>query len=227
MPTRPVTWELDVPPPGLLKRAAKAPSGAEIPSLHQLRSSLMGTRLEFLKISTFAVFLLVSVGVAIHGSHLANSNNQFTADADVAIRSLADVVSRQIASIRGKIEALTPATMNNARSIVGNHDVRMPDQTTSTTTVARVAAPTVKRLRHLSQTIKEERPANPVWIDTAAVQERIDSGRLRNTSSMFRSYVSPDRLAAGILGLLFYILFVCLLLRKKGGLRAFSRGHAV
>jgi hypothetical protein len=226
MPTRPVTWELDVPPSGLLKRAAKAPSVAEIPSLHQLRSSLMGTRLEFLKISMFAVFLLVSVGVAIHGSHLANSNNQFAANADVAMRSLAEAVSRQAASVRGKIEALAPGTMRNATSAVGSHAVRISDQTTSATTIASVGAPVVKRPRHLSPIIKKERGANPVRIDSP-LPERVERGELRNTSSMFRSFVSPDRLAAGILALLFYILFVCVLLRKKGGLRAFSGSHAV
>ena len=227
MPIRPVTWELDVPPSGLLKRAARTPAVAEIPSLDQLRSSLMGTRLEFLKISAFAVFLLASVGVAVHGSHLANSNNQFAASADVAMRSLADAVSRRTASNRGKLEALAPATMHNTRRIDGVHQLRRSDQTTSATTIASIAAPVVERLRHLSQNYEKERAANPVRIDSAPLQERIDRGRLHQTYSILRGYVSPDRLAAGILGLFFYMLFVCVLLRKKGGLRAFSRGHAV
>jgi len=39
---------------------------------------------------------------------------------------------------------------------------------------------------------------------------------------MLKNLVTPDSLAAGVVGLLFYSLFAVVLVRKKGGLRAFS-----
>ena len=118
MPTRPVTWDLDVPPVNLLAPAKKTPPASEVPSLDKLRASLMGTRFELLKISTFAAFLLAFVGVAIHGSHLANPDNQFAANTGAAIKGMAKAVSNRTASLRGKTEALALAAAQKAQAAV-------------------------------------------------------------------------------------------------------------
>jgi hypothetical protein len=111
MPTRPVTWTLDVPPDTLLEPAKKAASRTtDIPSLDALRASLTGTRFELLKVSTFAAFLLAFVGIAIHGSQIANPDNQFAADANAALKGLVSAVSNATgatgASLRAKTENL-------------------------------------------------------------------------------------------------------------------------
>jgi len=120
MPTRPVTWDLDIPPASLLEPAKKAPPAGDVPSLDKLRTSLMGTRFELLKISTFAAFLLGFVGVAIHGSHLANPDDQFAANTGAAISSLAKAVSNQTAMLRGRTEAIALAATRKARAVMGH-----------------------------------------------------------------------------------------------------------
>ena len=118
MPTRPVTWDLDIPPASLLEPAKKTLPAGGVPSLDKLRTSLMGTRFELLKISTFAAFLLGFVGVAIHGSHLANPDDQFAANTGAALSGIARTVSNQTASLRGKTEAIALAATEKARAIV-------------------------------------------------------------------------------------------------------------
>jgi hypothetical protein len=44
---------------------------------------------------------------------------------------------------------------------------------------------------------------------------------------MFKSLVTPDSLVAGIAALLLYLIFVVVLVRIKGGLRAAGGSHAV
>jgi len=106
MPTRPVTWDLDIPPESLLEPAKHSPPIGDVPSLRKLRSSLMGTRFELLKISTFAAFLLGFVGVSIHGSHLSNPDNQFVANTGAAFRGFTTAVSARTAALRDKTETL-------------------------------------------------------------------------------------------------------------------------
>ncbi len=94
MPTRPVSWDLDVPPATLLDPVSKTPSVSEAPTLAKLRASLIGTRFEVVKIATFAVFLLALVALAVHGSHLANPENQFVANSIAVARGLKVNISR-------------------------------------------------------------------------------------------------------------------------------------
>src|SRR5271166_2318060 len=119
MPTRPVTWELDIPPESLLEPPKTAPPPGEVPSLDKLRASLMGTRFEVLKISAFAAFLLAFVGVAVHGSHLNNPDNPFVANTNAAFKGLAATVSSQAISIRGKTATLALAATHKAEVALG------------------------------------------------------------------------------------------------------------
>jgi len=109
MPTRPVTWDLDIPPESLLAQTKPPPPIGEVPSLKKLRNSLMGTRFELLKISAFAAFLLGFVGVSIHGSHLNNPDNQFVANTGAAFRGLTTAVSDGAIAMRDKTETMALA----------------------------------------------------------------------------------------------------------------------
>jgi len=109
-----VTWDLDIPPENLLEPPKASPPPRDVPSIDKLRSSLMGTRFELLKISTFAAFLLSFVAVAVHGSHLTNPDNPFAANTSAALKALATSVSNQTASIRGKTEELALAATHKA-----------------------------------------------------------------------------------------------------------------
>jgi hypothetical protein len=116
MPTRPVTWDLDIPPESLLEPPPPAPPPRDVPSIDRLRASLMGTRFEFLKISAFAAFLLGFVGVAVHGSHLNNPDNPFVANTSAAFKGLAATVSNQTVSIRGETATLALAATHRAEA---------------------------------------------------------------------------------------------------------------
>src|SRR5271166_1898075 len=118
MAARPVTWDLDIPSASLLDSARKTRPAVEVPSIKKLRTSLMGTRFELLKISTFATFLLTLVAIAIHGSRLSNPDDQFAANTGAAIEALASTVSNQTASLRGETEALALAATQKARAVM-------------------------------------------------------------------------------------------------------------
>jgi hypothetical protein len=116
MPTRPVTWDLDIPPESLLESPRPAPPPRDVPSIDRLRASLMGTRFEFLKISAFAAFLLGFVGVAVHGSQLNNPDNPLVANTSAAFKGLAATVSNQTVSIRGETATLALAATRRAEA---------------------------------------------------------------------------------------------------------------
>jgi hypothetical protein len=114
-----VTWDLDIPPENLLEPPTPAPPPRDVPSIDKLRASLMGTRFELLKISTFAAFLLGFVGIAIHGSHLNNPDNPFVADTSAAFRGLALTVSNQTLSLGGETRTLALAATLKAEAALG------------------------------------------------------------------------------------------------------------
>jgi len=118
MPTRPVTWELDVPPEDLLDPVKQPPPG-DPPNIDKLRALLMGTRFELLKISTFAAFLLSFVAIAVHGSHLNNPDNPFVANTGAAFKDLAGEVSNQTVMLGGKTEAIALAATHKAEVALG------------------------------------------------------------------------------------------------------------
>src|SRR5271170_5622366 len=109
MPTRPVSWDLDIPPASLLAPEKKPAPTEEMPSLDKLRDSLTGYRFELLKISVFAAFLLAIVGIVIHGSHIASPDNQFATDTVAAMASLGRTISSQASSMRAKSDHLVLA----------------------------------------------------------------------------------------------------------------------
>jgi hypothetical protein len=162
MPTRPVTWELDVPPDTLLEPAKKTPpaSSAEIPSIDALRSSLTGTRFELLKVSTFAAFLLAFVGVAVHGSQIANPDNQFVANTGAALKGLISAVSNATvataASLRAKSENLALA----ARSAIQPLSESSKDATPAAPVTVTDARTQVAQLHHKPHV----KPAAPIAV---------------------------------------------------------------
>jgi len=119
MPTRPVTWDLDVPPKTLLEPAKQPPIG-DVPSLKKLRNSLMGTRFELLKISAFAAFLLGFVGVSIHGSHLTNPDNPFVANTSAAFRGITSAISSRAIALRDKTETVALAMVETVKGHAAN-----------------------------------------------------------------------------------------------------------
>jgi hypothetical protein len=119
MATRPVTWDLDIPPKNLLDPPKVSPPPGEVPSIDKLRASLMGTRFELVKISTFAAFLLSFVAVAVHGSHLTNPDNPFAANTSAALKGLATTFSTRTASLRGKTEQLALEATHKAQIALG------------------------------------------------------------------------------------------------------------
>ena len=124
MPTRPVTWELDVPPGAPVAGPQAQPAAKEIPSISDLRGSLVGGRFEMLKIGAFAAFLFSFVAVAVHGSHVTSADNQFAAATGAAIDGLAGSISNEsgalAATVHGKTVALASSAMQSASSAV-NH----------------------------------------------------------------------------------------------------------
>jgi hypothetical protein len=120
MATRPVTWELDVPPENLLDPIKQTPPPGDPPNIDKLRALLMGTRFELLKISTFAAFLLSFVAIAVHGSHLNNPDNPFVANTNAAFKDLAGAVSTRTVLLGGKTEALALAATHKAEVALGH-----------------------------------------------------------------------------------------------------------
>jgi hypothetical protein len=120
MATRPVTWELDVPPENLLDPIKQTPPPGDPPNIDKLRALLMGTRFELLKISTFAAFLLSFVAIAVHGSHLNNPDNQFVATTNAAFKDLAGAVSNKTVLLGGKTEAFALAATHKAEVALGH-----------------------------------------------------------------------------------------------------------
>jgi hypothetical protein len=123
MPTRPVTWDLDIPPESLLEPPKQSPPIGDVPSLKKLRNSLMGTRFELLKISTFAAFLLGFVGVSIHGSHLNNPDNAFVANTGAAFRGVATAMTDRAEGLRDRTEAVALAMVHKVTGSAANSEV--------------------------------------------------------------------------------------------------------
>jgi hypothetical protein len=120
MPTRPVTWDSDIPPDVRPEGApADASLARETPCLADLRGSLIGTRFEFLKIATFAAFLCALAIFAVQGTDVANPDNQFAATTGVALSGLVDTVSGTAktvfysASIEGRYALARVASLGN------------------------------------------------------------------------------------------------------------------
>ena len=223
MPTRPVSWDLDAPPPSLLGPARKASPASEVPSLRKLRKSLVGARFELLKVSMFAAFLLAVVGIAIHGSHLGNLDNQFAANAASAIKAMTTAVSSRSAALHAGTEALTLAAVHNARALLGRATVTP----SSPATIPKTDVAAVRHVAHVVPVIHGVRSVHPGRVDLVSREPHSEGVAIRNNSSIFKDLLAPDSLVAGITALFLYIVFVVVLVRKKGGLRAFSRSHAV
>jgi hypothetical protein len=226
MPTRPVTWELDVPPASLLQAAIKTSVPAEVPSIKQLRSSLMSSRFEMLKVSTFAACLLAFLGLAIHGSHLANVDNQFAANAESTLEPLANGLFSQAAALRSKTEALAAASLHDLRNFAAHASASNAENGLSSTIIKSKTPPDqqIKRaplIPHLTRVAPAARTGG------ALSQRHLENAEAPETPATLKSLFTPDRMAAGIMGLVFYVLFAVVLIRKRGGLRAFADRQAI
>ncbi|HLX36813.1 MAG TPA: hypothetical protein VKR29_03395, partial [Candidatus Binataceae bacterium] len=113
------------PPESLLEASKPAPPIGDVPSLKKLRNSLMGTRFELLKISTFAAFLLGFVGVSIHGSHLNNPDNAFVANTSAAFRGVTTAMTDRAAALRDRTEAVALAMVHRVSGSAANSNVMM------------------------------------------------------------------------------------------------------
>jgi hypothetical protein len=163
MPTRPVTWDLDVPPENLLEPIRHTPPPGDPPNIDKLRALLMGTRFELLKISTFSVFLLSFVAIAVHGSHLTNPDNPFVANSNAALKDLAGEVSTQSVLLGGKTEALALAATHKAEVALG--------QGAPAKAPVRVAqAEPAIHARHAAAAPRHAHPAQAAEVRTAAIE---------------------------------------------------------
>jgi hypothetical protein len=270
MPTRPVSWDLDVPPANLLAPAKPAVPASQVPSLARLRRSLLGTRFELLKISTFAAFLLVSVGIAIHGSQLKSSHNQLAANAGAAFKGLLGTASNRAAALRNQAQelasrltshrtathaiskspaAIAQATMpppTRSHRVRGQHPAavasskrtsleapaprwngKLPDLPDFALTEGNLAGRKILRMLNGSP---QRRGKTETVMDQ--VRDRFDAqnpagAASRNPSSMLGSLIAPGSMIAAIVALVLYIIFVIVLVRVKGGLRAVGGTHAL
>ena len=162
MPTRPVTWDLDIPPENLFKPVKRPPLPGDPPNIDKLRALLMGTRFELLKISTFAVFLLSFVAIAVHGSHLTNPDNPFAANTDAAFKDLASALSHRTVSLSGKTEAIALAATHKAEVALGDSDkVNSP--------VMPVEADTTVHGKQAARSRHHAHPGQAAEIQTAAL----------------------------------------------------------
>ena len=59
-------------------------------------------------------------------------------------------------------------------------------------------------------------------LNTASLHQPIDTAEVSETAAPFKILLTPDSMAAGIMGLLLYVLFAVVLIRKRGGLHAFG-----
>jgi hypothetical protein len=160
---------------------------------------------------------LAFLGLAIHGSHLRSSDNQFAGNAESTLQGLVIAVSHQAAAMRGKIEASALAMVHHDRNIAGHLSAS-----------AQTISSAVKRVQPHAHTEKHPpRAARPSRIDTASVPQPSAEARVPEAVPTFKSLLAPDSLAAGIIGLLLYMLFAVVLIRKRGGLRAFGDHQAI
>jgi hypothetical protein len=219
-----VTWQLDIPPANLLHPVKKDAAASEVPSLRELRKTLMRTRFETLKVSTFAVFLVAIVALAIHGSHIVSSENQFGANAEVAFQTLATTASTRTASVRGQTEAFALAIVHGTKPVqrpvtagIAPAQSRLTHPKADTRAAQRIA-------QHVR--ISPELGSKPIARGTTSPVAQPPTSRLHDAASMLKSFLTPDAITAAIVSLLLYILFVVILIRRNGGLRAFSRRQA-
>ncbi len=226
MPTRPVTWELDIPPASLLQPRKKTPVAAEVPSIKQLRRSLMASRFETLKVSTFAACLLAFLGLAIHGSQLANTDNQFAANAESALDPLANGLFSQAAALRSKTEVLAAAGLRDLRNFAAPASASNAKSGLFSTIIK--SKTTANKQSKPAPLIQHQTRVAPATRTVAAsLQQRLENAEAPETPATLKSLLTPDRMAAGIMGLVFYVLFAVVVIRKRGGLRAFSHRQAI
>ncbi len=217
MPTRPVTWDLDAPPAGLLRPQRKDAAG-EVPSLKKLRSSLMGGRFELVKISAFAGFLLALVALAVHGSQLASSDNQFAVSTEVALRDLSKAVSlefravsRETASMRGKTNRLTNAialaTTRDAQGMLHRASA-LTARASAPKADAQAATPANSHPAHAARAHHQAHAIDAAETDAVTSGSRHvtlgatkHGGAAAGDSTSLKNLLSPDSMIAGIVGL--------------------------
>lgn len=96
------------------------------PGLKQLRSSLVGARVDLLKTTIFAAALVSMVGVVVHRGHLASADNQFAANAGAALTALegnlsarGDVLAASARAHTDVLAAAARAKVDSAAAQVG------------------------------------------------------------------------------------------------------------
>jgi hypothetical protein len=175
-----------------------------------------------LKVSTFAACLLGLLALAIDGAHLATLDNQFTANAESSFKGLARNISLQTGAIRARLRASAPAIVHKTRNIAGHGSavtsVRwIPATVAKLKAIADQQAKPFERFQH-----HQPRVAPAFRTNAASLQKRLDKTEVAEFPPKFKSFLAPDNIAAGITGLVLYVLFAYVLIRKRGGLRAFG-----
>ena len=127
--------------------------------------------------------------------------------------------------MRGKIEASALAMIHHDRNIAGHG---------SATSARWIPADGRRKLKAIADQqantesgASQPRAAPAFRIDTASVPQPSAEARVPEAVPTFKSLLAPDTLAAGIIGLLLYMLFAVVLIRKRGGLRAFGDHQAI
>src|SRR5690348_14902164 len=142
--------------PVLRSGALDSTSTTPRPKLRQLRSTLVGARVDLLKTAVFSAVLLSVVGLIVHHGNLASGENQFAANAGLALGALTEGLSSQgntlAASARAHTDMLSAAarsTMDNAAAQVGSALKRSAQPPSPAAAPVKVAAVKVAPARHV------------------------------------------------------------------------------
>lgn len=194
--------------------------GAE-PSLGELRKSLLGSRSQRLKAWVAVGALIALIGMTIQRSHLASSTN-LASGGEVVSTAVAKALTARTDSLRMSAEALLISTEKHFRAGLGIA-TPPPDALRHTPTVN---AESHRVHRTVNSARGHKKLASADVLSSAMQTPRsVGASSFRGAMATLRSFITADSIAAGIIGLLLYVLFATLLIRKKGGLRAFARSQ--
>jgi hypothetical protein len=142
---------------------APASNKNDRPGLNQLRSSLVGARIDLLKTTAFAAVLVGLLGAMVHHSGLASADNQFAADAGAAFAGLRAGLSAHGGVLAASARARTDVLASAARARLDGAAAQMGSALKGAVKSAPVPAvvPAVKLAHHTPATPHHAAAAMP------------------------------------------------------------------